>query len=311
MTKLASKPHAPIKLRPFLSKHKNFFLALAGIILLSLLSQGLYHWILGANRPAGPFGLAIQTVRVKSIPMPKVVETVGSLLPLEQAKLTAAITGKVDKILVASGSKVKKSTPLLSLVGIANVLAPMDGSLTDWKVKPGEFVSAGSDLIEIVNTAELSVHYRIPEQYAKDLENGQTVTLSFRGLPGQEFTGKVQFISPLVDRKTHTILLHADVHNPDQKLWPGMFARLRHILSIENNALVLPESALNLTLEGYEILVVKQNKLVRMPVTLGTRDKDRVQILSGVEAGDQVLLTKTDATKEGMPVIAHDWTGDW
>ncbi len=292
-------------------KHKTLVLALTGIILLSLLSHGLYQWIMGPKKAETPAGLAIQTVRVKTIAMPKVIETVGVLLPLREAKLTAAMTGKVDKILVESGSKVKKGTALLNIVGMANLLAPFDGFLTDWKVKPGEYVASGTELIDILDTDSLSLHYRIPEQYAEDLENGQNISFTVRAFPNRAFNGKVNFISPQVERKTHTILVHANISNSEQDLWPGMFAHCRHILAIENEALVLPESALNLSLEGYELLVVKENKLTRIPVKIGSRDKGRVHILSGIQNDDQVLLTRTDATKEGTVVIAHDWTGDW
>lgn len=286
-------------------------MALTGILLLALISHGLYQWIYVSGQDNNPPGLAVQTLRVKTIDMPIIVETVGSLLPLREAKLTAAMTGKVDKILVVSGSKVKKGNPLLSIVGMANILAPFDGILTDWKVKPGEYVTSGTELIDIVDTEQLSVHYRIPEQYAPALKNEQAVVLTVPAFPNREFSGKVTFISPIIDRKTHTIQVHAQVNNNDQDLWPGMFAHLQHILAVENQALVLPESTLNLTLEGYDLLLVIDNQLVRRSVKVGTRDKGRAHILSGVEKGDQVLLTRTDATKEGTRVLAHDWTGDW
>lgn len=309
--KFITKTKSKIQASKFIEKHRNLLLALAGLILISLLSHGLYNWVIGRGNKETVGGLAIQTVRAKSIVMPTVVETVGVLLPLNEAKLTSAMTGKVDKVLVASGSQVKKGTALLSIVGMANVFAPFDGFLTDWKVKPGEYVGAGTELIDIVDTNELSVHYRIPEQYAPSLENDQKVFLTVRAFPNREFLGKVNYIAPKIDRKTHTVLIHANVSNNDEVLWPGMFAHLKHILAVNENAIVIPESTLNLTLEGYEILLVKDNKLVRAPVKIGSRDKGRVHILSGVQENDQVLLTKTDATKEGTAVLATDWAGDW
>lgn len=311
MMKMKIKDFNSKVLKKNLKKHKNFFLAFAGIIFISVLSEGLYHFVIGPNKAQALEGLSIQTVRVKNITMPITVDTVGTLLPLHEAKLTAAMTGKVDKVLVPSGSKVKKGTALLSVVGMANIFAPFDGFLTDWKIKPGEYVTSGTELIDIVNTEQLLVHYRIPEQFAPSLENDQKISLTVRAFPKREFSGTVNYIAPHIDRKTHTVLLHALVNNTDEDLWPGMFVHLRHILSVENNAFVIPESTLTLTLEGYEILVVKENKLVRKTVTVGSRDKGRAHILSGLSENDQVLLTKTDATKEGTVVIAKDWTGDW
>jgi len=292
-------------------KRKILWLALGALIILFLISRSLYQIVSDPKQPKRVEVLSIQTIQVKEVAMPMTVQTVGSLLPVREARLTAGGPGKVERVLVESGSWVKEGTRLLSIIGGPEVIAPFDGYITDWKVKAGENVASGAELVNIVDTELLSLHYRIPEQKAPKLDIGQEVFLKVRAYPNKEFKGIVTYISPIIDRKTHTLMLHANVKNPDQDLWPGMFAHVRQHLEVEPKALVVPESSLILTLEGYELLVVEQGKLTRRPVVVGNRYQNRAQIISGVKLDESVLLTRSEATKEGTSVVAKDWTGDW
>lgn len=290
-------------------KHKIHLFAIFGILIMLGISHSLYQFL--TNRMEEPqINLSIQTIVVKELSLPIYVDTVGALVPRTEVKLKATGLGHI-KILVESGSWVKKGTPLLTIIGFNDIRAPFDGYLTDWKIKDGEFVASGTELLDIIDTQMLLLHYRLPEEYAPKLNIGQEVSISVRAFPNREFIGKVTFISPIIDKKTHTILLHAVVNNFEQALWSGMSAHIRHTLSIEPKALVVPESCLILTLEGYELLVVENGKLVRRAVKVGSRFQGRAQILSGVAQGEMVLLTQRDDINEGAVVIPSVWQGDW
>lgn len=286
-------------------------LAVVSILVILGASKGLYHWISTKSEMQGEQAMAVQTVQAKTLAMSMTVDTVGSLYSVREAKLKAAAPGKVQKFLMESGSFVKKGSQLAEVVGGPELRAPFDGYLTDWKVKEGEFISASTELVDLVDTTLLSLHYRLPEHYAAQLAIGQTVNLAVKALPNRVFKGAVTYISPVIDKKTHTILVHARVDNPEQDLWPGMFARVSHLLQEEAEVIVIPESSLMLTLEGYEVLVVREGKLVRCPVQVGARNRGRAQILAGVKRDESVLLTRNRATREGSLVTAHDWSGDW
>jgi multidrug efflux pump subunit AcrA (membrane-fusion protein) len=290
-------------------QHRTLILAMLGILIMLGISHGLYHLVIN-HTDNTPADLSVQTIVVKEISLPIRVDTVGSLRPMTEVKLKAGGVGHI-KILVEAGSWVKKGTPLVTVTGFNDIPAPFDGHLTEWKVKEGEFVSAGTELVDIINTQILSLHYRLPEEYAPKLDLGQVVVIAVRAFPNREFTGKVTFISPTIDKKTHTILLHALIDNPDQALWSGMSAHIHHILSIEPKALIVPEACLILTLQGHELLVIQEGKLVRRTVEVGTRYQGRAHIMSGVKEGEMVLLTQTDDTQEGAAVTPSLWQGDW
>ncbi len=295
---------------PALKKHQVLGLALLGIIILLFISQSLYQKLMRSPE-ISPASIRVQTIRVKEAPMPKIVETVGTLTANTELSLKAGASGKVQKRLVDGGTWVKAGTLLAHMIAAPEVRAPFDGYLTDWQVKEGEYVSSGTPLIELVNTDVLSLTYKVPENFAPELANGQKIEVSVKALPDQTFSGIVNFISPIVDRKTYTILIKATIPNLKQALWPGMSAYVRHVLKIQENALIIPEACLILTLEGHDVFMVVEGKIQKRAVIVGEKRNGRVQILDGVKLGDAVILTRTYLIQERSLATAEDWAGDW
>lgn len=295
---------------PYFAKHRTRWAALAGIILISLIAQSLYQFFATVPPVSRP-PLEVQTVQVKSAAMPEFIESVGGLSAKTELKIKASTTGKVQKLLVDSGSFAKTGTLLAEIIGAPDLRAPFDGYLSDWQVNVGEYVTPGMELVDLVNTDLLSITYKVPESYAPKLELGQTVELSVKAFPDQKFTGTVQFVSPVVDPKTYTILLRATVQNPRQALWPGMSAHVQQLLATEPEALVIPESALILTMEGYEVFVLEEGKLLKRAIKIGDRQKGRVHVLSGLNLGESVVMVRTLMMAEGAGAVGHEWSGDW
>jgi multidrug efflux pump subunit AcrA (membrane-fusion protein) len=292
-----------------ISKRPVLWAALAGILILSVFAKPLYQYVMGKGDIAPP-GVPVQTVRVKAVPMPEVIDTIGSLTAKTEVKIKAVIAGKIE-IAVESGSWVKAGTLLGNMIGGAELRAPFDGYLTDWQVKSDEYVTAGSDLVDLVNTELLTLTYRVPENYASKIDLGQAVEVSVKAYPDRSFTGTVNFISPIVDRKTYTILTKALIKNPNQDLWPGMSAHVKQILVLHPDALVIPESCLILSMEGYDVFVILDGKIQKRKVTIGERNKGRVHVLSGLSVHESVVMVRTSAVSEGADAVANDWAGDW
>lgn len=284
-------------------------LALIALVMTALLSYYLYKK-LEVDVPVKNGPALVQTVRAKEASMPEVLDTIGLLSAVQEITIKAPAMGRIQ-IEVPSGTWVKAGTLLAALIGGPEVRAPFDGYLTDWLVKTGEIVPANTVLVDIVNTDSLSLTYKIPEQYAEKLALGQTIEVTVRAIPSKSFKGIVRFIAPVVDNKTFTILVKAELENNDQILWPGMSTHVVHLFEANPHVIVVPESALNLTLEGYEVWTVKGSKIVREPVVIGTRRGGRVQIVKGISLNDSVIITRTDLLKEGIEAKAEDWTGAW
>jgi multidrug efflux pump subunit AcrA (membrane-fusion protein) len=296
--------------RQRLTRHQVILIAGLGLVFLLWAAHYLYQSIGKVNTSPDRM-IRVQVVKVKVAPMPDTIQTIGSLVPEKEIKIRAVMPGKVQSLEVDSGSWVNMGTPLIKIIGGPEVRAPFDGYLSDWLVKPGEYVQAGTEMVDLVNTDTLKLVYRIPEQFAAKLDNQQEVEIFVKAYPEKTFKGVVRFIAPVVDKKTSTILIKAEVENPNQDLWPGMSAHVNHLFRRNPDALVIPESALILTMEGYEVLTIKEGVLVKKAVQIGSRSEGRAEVKTGLENGEEVLLVRTFATKEGVKVEQEEWKGDW
>lgn len=295
----------------FAKKHVIFWVLILGIIiLLPVFIGGAYKYFRLAKEIEVPV-LRIQTVRVKEAPMPEIIETIGIFTADKELNVKAVSRGKIQDLLVKEGVWVQAGTLLANIVPGIEVRAPFDGYLSCWMVKPGEIVAEGTNLVNIVNPNRLSLTYRVPESVAGKLDLGQTVKVSIKAAPNKQYEGVVEFISPVVDRKTYTILIKTSIKNPNQDLKPGMSAYVKHILTSHPNALVVPEFCVILTVSGYEAFVISDGKVQIRKIQIGEKTNGRVRIVAGLNLGEPVVMTRTFMVREGIPAIAEDWTRDW
>lgn len=167
--------------------------------------------------------------------------------------------------------------------------APFDGLISLRKVSKGEYVTPGQPLVSLVAVNPMRVEFRVPEVFVAGLAVGQSVEVTLDAIPGEEFTGTVFAVSPEVDVNGRSIKVVASLPNDSGKLRPGLFARVTLNLETINNALMLQEEALVPQGDKQLVYVLEEGKVVIKPVTTGVRERGRVQVLSGIQAGDIVV----------------------
>ncbi len=170
------------------------------------------------------------------------------------------------------------------------IVAPFAGIVGARKVSPGAFVRAGSPITELAQVARLRINFSAPERYYSSLQRGAEVKVSTTAYPGYELIGRVDVIEPVVDQSTRRTKIVARIDNPGGKFRPGMSANVTVVLSERENALVIPSEAV--FVEGNQALVFAiqaDSTVARTPVELGTRLRDRVEVLNGLAAGARVV----------------------
>jgi membrane fusion protein (multidrug efflux system) len=177
--------------------------------------------------------------------------------------------------------------------------APFDGTVGLRVVNLGDYVKDGADLVNLEDTSQLTVDFRLPERYQTRIAAGQPVEVELDALPGKRFSAKVQAVDPLLDANGRSIAVRAVLPPaPGGELRPGMFARVTTVFSTNAAALVVPEEAI-VPQAGKQFVfrLLKEGegdgaKLVsrRTEVQLGVRRGAQVQITQGLAEGDTVVV---------------------
>jgi membrane fusion protein (multidrug efflux system) len=184
----------------------------------------------------------------------------------------------------------------------STVRAPFAGVLGARTVSLGDYVTPASRLVTLQTWDPQRAALSVPERYAERLRLGQRMTFRVGALRDREFSGVVDFVDPVVRLPGRTIMVKARVRNPRGELAAGMFIEGRLVAEVRQRAVVVPEDAV-LPLQGANLVwVVADGKATRRDVELGLRTPGFVEIVSGVAAGEHVVVGGQERLSEGAAV---------
>ena len=182
------------------------------------------------------------------------------------------------------------------------VRAPFAGVVGQRFVSEGDYVTSATRLLTLQTIDPQRAVIEVPERHAVELRPGQSVEFSVAAKPGRIFRAEVDFIDPVVENAKRTILVKARAPNPDRVLKPGMFIEARLATATRANAVVVPEDAVQPLRTANVVWAVANGKASRRVVQLGARSQGVVEVLSGVQAGELVVVGGLDRMAEGMPL---------
>jgi membrane fusion protein, multidrug efflux system len=182
------------------------------------------------------------------------------------------------------------------------VRAPFAGVVGQRFVSEGDYVTSATRLLTLQTIDPQRAVIEVPERHAVELRPGQSVEFSVAAKPGRIFRAEVDFIDPVVENAKRTILVKARAPNPDRVLKPGMFIEARLATATRANAVVVPEDAVQPLRTANVVWAVANGKASRRVVQLGARSQGVVEVLSGVQAGELVVVGGLERMAEGMPL---------
>ncbi|HUF64967.1 MAG TPA: efflux RND transporter periplasmic adaptor subunit [Gemmatimonadaceae bacterium] len=182
------------------------------------------------------------------------------------------------------------------------VRAPFAGVIGQRFISIGDYVTSGSRLLSLQTVDPQRAVLEIPERHAGLLRPGQTVEFSVAAYPGQTFNAQVEFVDPVVQPSTRTILVKARAPNRDRRLSAGMFIEARLATSTRASAVVIPEDAVQPLRTANVVWAVVNGQASRRVVELGARSQGTVEVISGVNPGELVVVGGLERMGEGMPV---------
>lgn len=187
----------------------------------------------------------------------------------------------------------------------STVRAPFAGVVGQRFVSIGDYVTTGTRLLTLQTVDPQRAVIEVPERHAVRLRPGQTVAFTVAAEPGRIFNAVVDFIDPVVQTANRTIMVKGRAPNPNRVLRPGMFIEARLATATRMNAIVVPEDAVQPLRTANVVWAVDGGKASRRVVQLGARSQGVVEVLSGIKAGELVVVGGLERMAEGMPVAGH------
>ena len=230
----------------------------------------------------------VQRLSVSGIASQSEVDTVESAHTVALARYEAAIEDGRGRMATVAQRRAELELARKRLAD-ASVRAPFDGTVQARPASVGEYVAAGTPIVQLVKTDPLRLRLEVPERECILVRTGQVVLLLVEG-DTNTYRGELARLSPALDDQTRMLRVEADVPR-DGSLRPGLFARARIIVTEREQALTVPLEALT-TFAGLEKVVgVREGKAVEQVIATGRRGLDWVEVLSGLEAGEAVVLS--------------------
>jgi membrane fusion protein (multidrug efflux system) len=183
------------------------------------------------------------------------------------------------------------------------VRAPFSGIVAERLVSMGDYVSRGMKVATVVRIDPIRVELTVPEQYLSLVKMGQAVRLSVDAYAGETFNARVRFVSPALKADQRALTVEAVASNPDGRLKPGLFATALLQQPAPAPALLVPAEAVETVAGTSRVYTIGTNlKVEERIVTTGERIGDRVELVSGVKAGERVVANPRGRLADGIRV---------
>ncbi len=197
---------------------------------------------------------------------------------------------------------------LEDLESFKSVYAPFSGVLTRRTVDPGALINSGAgatgkELFDIARVNPLRVYISVPQAYAPNIKAGMKAKVTLQEFPGQKFLGTVARTADAIDPATRTLNTEVDVPNKDGKLLPGSFVQVHFATGTSVPRITVPVNAMLFRAEGPQVAVVgKDGKVHLRPISIGRDFGATLEILGGLEVGDQIVINPSDSLEDGQQV---------
>ena len=183
---------------------------------------------------------------------------------------------------LASAEKMYRST---------TVTSPFGGIVSERPVSPGDIVQPGTALFTVVDPSSMRLEASVPAEQLSLIRVGVPVVFTVSGYPGREFVGHIVRVNPTADPTTRQVRIYVSIPNAGRALVGGLFASGR-MSSATKTGLVVPATAVDLRGSAPAVVRVKGGKVEKVQVQVGLTDKtsETIEVLSGLQAGDTLLL---------------------
>ena len=246
------------------------------------------------NRP-----IEVISYTVKESDFYQSIETFGTAIANKSFSIRIKKENIIKSIDFNKQQIIKKGTIIASLKD-RNIIAPFDGRLGKREITPGILGNNNSIIATLDDSTKLKVDIKLPENYVGILKNGLKVQATSDAF-NKIFTGEVKTVSSRVDPTSRSILAQIEILNPNLELIPGILLNIKVIYD-ERDSMSIPEESLIIQGDNKFVYLIDNNVLKRKNVKIGLRNFGKVEILSGLEIGDNIVAEGTNKVRNKAKV---------
>ena len=196
---------------------------------------------------------------------------------------------------------------LEQLQSFEKVYAPFDGIITARQTDIGALIDAGAstqprELFHMAAIRTLRVYVAVPEVHSPGVRTGGSATLTLDEFPGETFRGTIVRNANAIDLASRTLLVEVDIDNATGRLLPGAYVFVHLKLPDQTRSVIVSSNTLIFRKEGLQVGLVRDGKAVLVPVKIGHDFGNTVEIISGLQPTDAVIVDPSDSLIDGMPV---------
>jgi RND family efflux transporter MFP subunit len=203
---------------------------------------------------------------------------------------------------------------LEQLQSFERIIAPVDGVITARNTDIGALIQADTtapkEIFHLSAIQKLRIYIPVPEVYAPSVKTGDKVDVTLDAFPGQTFKGMLVRNANAIDSTSRTLNVEVDVDNSSGRLMPGAYAFAHFRVPPTRGAVTIPSNALLFRAEGLRVGVVRNSHVALVPITIGQDYGDAVEVLTGLNARDAVIVNPSDSLANGAEVHIENKVND-
>jgi membrane fusion protein (multidrug efflux system) len=184
------------------------------------------------------------------------------------------------------------------------IRAPISGVVSARDIKVGQQVGAGDSTFRITDTSELVAYLHIPQSELEKFSSGIAANIHVDAMPEITFQATIARISPTIDARNGTFRVTTYINNDDGLLAPGMFGRFEIAYEKHDDALVIPAATIIQEDNQSVVYIVDNGAAVRRAIETGIEDGGNVEVLSGLNGSESIVITGQNGLRDGSSVLA-------
>lgn len=269
------------------------------------------------------FKVPVKIMPAKKGNIEKKVSIYGKLRPKQETKISSQFTGRILNLKLSEGDRVKKGdviaviqSPQAEALQSAasnkaegkseivpySIHAPFNGIVTSKRHYSGDVVSIGETILTIQDNSIFYLWGQLPADYLPDVKIGQQLKITFPGFKNKFFYGKIETINSMVAGKTQMAQIRTSLHNPQHLLKSDLFAKIDIVLRSLKDVILIPRNAVLGNSDSNYVFLKKSGKALRKTFQPGIENSNAVEVKSGLNVGDSVIVLGNYELKDGMKV---------